>query len=508
MGIPDFLNTRLPLFSIRVRGKWKNSKIFQVIKGKQFLRAYTEYDGSAKGHLIKFQSKFAAAVWSWQQMAYNDRRFYISRASKLGLRISGYNYFISLYMRDKLEGDMGYPDPHHLSHEKGGADEISVKDLSGLLADEQNAGKIKGVIIDDTEKADEKVLGYKQSTDRIVYLTSAGGGVSEAQVAAMIASHAGKPWSHPWQRSPLLRYQLRKTETFDLTSGENHAKSICFDGTHIWIGLFTSPAKIIKMDPADGTYTVYTLSSGENNAESICFDGTHIWIGLTTSPAKIIKMDPADGTYTVYTLLSGENNAQAICFDGTHIWIGLWTSPAKIIKMDPADGTYTAYTLASGEDIATGICFDGTHIWIGLYTSEAIIIKMDPADGTYTAYELSKSNDFAYSICFDGAHIWIGLNTVPARIIKMDPADGTFSADVLSSGEDSARSICFDGTHIWIGLNISPAKVIKMNPADGSYTTYTLSSGENIARAICFDGAHVWVGLSTSPAKIQRITKV
>lgn len=131
MGIPDFLNTRLPLFSIRVRGKWKNSKIFQVINGKQFLRAYTVYDGSAKGHLIKFQSKFAAAVWNWQQMAYNDRRFYISRASKLGLRISGYNYFISLYMRDKLEGYMGYPDPHHLSHEKGGADEIDVTDLVG-----------------------------------------------------------------------------------------------------------------------------------------------------------------------------------------------------------------------------------------------------------------------------------------------------------------------------------------------------------------------------------------
>jgi streptogramin lyase len=157
--------------------------------------------------------------------------------------------------------------------------------------------------------------------------------ISEAEVIAKIAAHAGKAWVHPWLRIPLLRYSLRKSETFDLASGENSAYSICFDGTHVWIGLFTSPAKIIKMDPADGTYTVYTLASGENITRSICFDGTHVWIGLNTSPAKIIKMDPADGTYTVYTLASGENIAYSMCFDGTHVWTGLNTSPAKIRRI-------------------------------------------------------------------------------------------------------------------------------------------------------------------------------
>lgn len=141
MAIPDFLNTRLPLLSVRARGKWKDQKIFQVIKGKQFLRAYTVYDGSAKGHLIPFQSKFAAAVWNWQNMPQIMRRVFISRAAKLGLRISGYNYFISLYMRDKLEDYMAYPDPHHLSHEIGGADTI---DLSGLPITEHANTHLEG----------------------------------------------------------------------------------------------------------------------------------------------------------------------------------------------------------------------------------------------------------------------------------------------------------------------------------------------------------------------------
>ncbi len=131
MYVPDFLNTRLPLFSIRVRGKWKKDVIFQVIRGKQFLRKYSEYDGSEKDHLKPYYSKFAAAIWNWQQMQLRQRRWFNSRASKLGLQMSGYNYFIRLYMKDKLGDFMAYPDPHRLSHEKNGDDEVRV---SGKLS--------------------------------------------------------------------------------------------------------------------------------------------------------------------------------------------------------------------------------------------------------------------------------------------------------------------------------------------------------------------------------------
>lgn len=131
MYVPDFLNTRLPLFSLRVRGKWKKDVIFQVINGKQFLRKYTAYDGSEKNHLKPYYSKFAAAIWNWQQMPLQQRRWFNSRASKLGLQMSGYNYFIRLYMLDKLGDFVAYPDPHHLSHEPGGDDEVRA---SGKLS--------------------------------------------------------------------------------------------------------------------------------------------------------------------------------------------------------------------------------------------------------------------------------------------------------------------------------------------------------------------------------------
>lgn len=61
------------------------------------------------------------------------------------------------------------PRAHHASHEDGGSDEISVSSLSGELTDEQDAGKIKGVPIDDSEIGDAKSLGYVSSTKKIEY---------------------------------------------------------------------------------------------------------------------------------------------------------------------------------------------------------------------------------------------------------------------------------------------------------------------------------------------------
>ncbi|MBA7576563.1 hypothetical protein ES708_18404 [subsurface metagenome] len=259
MDIPNIFTTQLPLLSARARGAWKKLKIFQVIKGKQVIREYSEYDGSAKGHLIKFQSKWAAAVWNWQQMPQTKRRFYISRAAKLGLRTTGFNYFISLYMRDKLEEYPMYPDPHHLSHEKSGADEISIEGLQGEAADEQNAGKIKGVPVpapgvDD----DEKALTYDHDTEEFKYtkgLTAAAnigdhkvvrgnGGAKEVQESTILVSDDGEMTnpSQPAFNAELDTTQQNKTgddTIYDITGA--FWTEIFDQGNGFTDGIFTAP---------------------------------------------------------------------------------------------------------------------------------------------------------------------------------------------------------------------------------------------------------------------------
>lgn len=67
------------------------------------------------------------------------------------------------------------PTAHAASHEDGGSDEISVAALSGLLADEQDAGKIKGVTVDNTDIADLKLLQYNAATGKLEYEAPGGG---------------------------------------------------------------------------------------------------------------------------------------------------------------------------------------------------------------------------------------------------------------------------------------------------------------------------------------------
>lgn len=67
---------------------------------------------------------------------------------------------------------------HASKHENGGTDEISVAGLSGELTDEQDAGKIKGVIVNDAAIGDQKVLAYDLATERIVYISPAPSGAA------------------------------------------------------------------------------------------------------------------------------------------------------------------------------------------------------------------------------------------------------------------------------------------------------------------------------------------
>lgn len=84
---------------------------------------------------------------------------------------------------------------HKISHQDGGGDEISVAGLSGVLADEQDAGEIKGVEVDDTDIAADKVLAYNASTEKLEYETPASGG--DAYV------DRGDPASHDWTKTTL-----------------------------------------------------------------------------------------------------------------------------------------------------------------------------------------------------------------------------------------------------------------------------------------------------------------
>ena len=96
--LPFCGSRQLPLLSIRVRGGWQDTLIFQVIHGKQFIRRFSEYDKSAKDYLVPYQPAFRDAVKAWQNLSEEEKVFWNRRASKLEKHYSGYNLFISHYL--------------------------------------------------------------------------------------------------------------------------------------------------------------------------------------------------------------------------------------------------------------------------------------------------------------------------------------------------------------------------------------------------------------------------
>jgi len=106
-GAPDIrIPRRLadsPFMVHRKRGKWTNRIIYQVVHGKQRRRRYTPYDGSPKVHLAQFCPKFRDAVTLWHTFPAETKAALDTRASKLGLKSSGFNYWISIWIKDKPE---------------------------------------------------------------------------------------------------------------------------------------------------------------------------------------------------------------------------------------------------------------------------------------------------------------------------------------------------------------------------------------------------------------------
>src|SRR3972149_8695311 len=76
-------------------------------------------------------------------------------------------------------------------------------------------------------------------------------------------------------------------------SGQNQCYSLAFDGAYIYAGLYTSPAKVVKIDPVTMTaVSTWTAPSGENYCQAVVSDGFYIYAEVDTTPNKIYRLDP------------------------------------------------------------------------------------------------------------------------------------------------------------------------------------------------------------------------
>ena len=291
---------------------------------------------------------------------------------------------------------------------------------------------------------------------------------------------------------------------------------------HTGYGSTAGPAEYANTRP-------YTFA-GQDQGFALLDDGTYIWMGTGSTPARLVRILKADpNTWISYTLTGpGEDACVSLADDGTYIWMGMGTVPAMLVRVPKAGWplaplSHTTYWLGAGEDACAGIAQDSTYIWMGLQTTPAMLARVPKAGWplaplSHITYTLAAGQNSCMSIADDGTYIWMGMQTVPAMLARVPKAGWPLAPlshityTLNGAGEANCNALVQDGTNIWMALWVSPAMLVRV-PQTGwplaplSHTTYTLAAGQNLALSIAQDSTYVWMGLQTSPAVLVRFLK-
>lgn len=303
--------------------------------------------------------------------------------------------------------------------------------------------------------------------------------------------------------------------TLTLSAGEDSVRAMVTDGTYLYVGLYTSPGKVVKIQLSDLTkVAVLTLDVGEDKVISLTLgqdlDGTvYLYAGLELDPAKIIKINPISLTKVATLILAaGEPNARALRCVGGYLYVASYRlGAAPIVKVRLSDFTEVAsLNIGAGFFQLVSLDSDGFYLYACNYNNAPFIIKIDLDTFSVTAsIDLSGTISWAKYLYINSGYLYLaGENAIGPHLAKFDLSDFTL-VTTLSLGVNNASSLCSNGPCLFITCNLAPGKIVTVFTTNFTkYYTFTLAVGENNPVSSVFDGAYVCVGTDTSPAKIIR----
>ena len=297
--------------------------------------------------------------------------------------------------------------------------------------------------------------------------------------------------SWPW----LASYRREHHEV--LLEGENDCTSLAFDGKNVLAGLYTTPAKVVKIDPDTGTRIAgLTLSAGENRCQCLISDGFYFYAGLDTSPAKIVKIKPEKmSKEATLTLNDLENDCQKLAYDGTYLYAFLGTSPTKVVRIDPVTMTRVQSLTLSGYYVSDAFC-NGQFIYCLINATR--VVKIDPE--TFTEVASYTAPQSVAGITSASGIIYAASNNY---MYKIDPSTMTLMSRVsLFDNESMYRIIYVNGLIYLIGKSIWTYSPItdKIH-----YSPKSVSFGTTTVNAVTFDGISLYIGTNDSPARIIQL---
>ena len=283
---------------------------------------------------------------------------------------------------------------HHTSHEESGSDEIDCTGLTGQLADEQDAGKIKGLSVpapgaDD----DEKALTYEHTPPGWKFTASGGGSHAtthedEGSDEISLAGLAGKS-------AELVALEATLTDTINSllpaqkssnTGAARLGGIAAVVGGKIYAGLGKNGAnnkKWWEYDPAEDYWTQKTDFGGTARYFAVAaVVGGKIYAGLGNDGGRRKdwwEYDPAGNSWTQKTDFPGaarESGVAVVIDDKIYAGLG-WDGAARykdVWEYNPVGNSWTrskdfggegrnaAVAVAVAGRIYSGFGYNGTNL--------------------------------------------------------------------------------------------------------------------------------------------------
>lgn len=260
---------------------------------------------------------------------------------------------------------------------------------------------------------------------------------------------------------------LQRTDEVRGLVGDLNAQSGVKDAAgDLYIGMGTSPGKIIKVNPTTLTRMAeLELQTGQNDLETAIadMDNEYGYFATNTAPSQIIKVDLAALTVVgSITLEAGENNMVTSLMDPSGDFIYFISNntvdPAKMVKIDL--NTFErvgAITFATGESRIGGGAVDAVHNFAYLSTAgpnPVQIIKIDLSNFTRVGAITSPytANHFVGAVDPAGNFAYFARGTGSAIIQKIDLNTFSIVGELNLTGTFNARTafITSGGVNLYI----------------------------------------------------------
>ena len=297
-----------------------------------------------------------------------------------------------------------------------------------------------------------------------------------------------------------------------------HGSGWAADVERAYFSTITAPFNLVRFNPADNTYSVYTHITG-GASYALCITGGKVFVtrfgGADTNVCVFNTSSDPPSLVDAYNY-TGSGASASIDTDGTYLFVGTITGNLLLIRIDgmvlldtlaliPGTQIHSVkYNSNDGKVYATTTGLNAWQIPLGegAFDDDAIV-----------SYTVVISGNLTDDQACDATYFYVGIEGAVGtggQIIRI-PISTFDSQEILAIGPPG--SVCqglwldTDGTHLWSAWGTDPGQLTRLKLSDGTTERVWLASGETNSNELVQYGDHDYlVACKMSPEKIINLT--